>query len=167
MTNKLSTFFFALSYLSLSFTVVSCQQASKSSKEKVEAYDKTIEHFRILDEMAMDAIRGKDMPSKDSYLLNLKKTALGNWVECVNLFDDAKKIGLPAYLEENRTQLSQYANLRILQAQLFIKTVEEDTDKYFKSIDSMEQVITDHLNNIGDQHTDTDTSNLIPLKRSE
>lgn len=60
-------------------------QATK--KDDSEKFSSTVEHFNILEEMALDAMRLRDTTTKESFLLNLKETALADWAECVNVLD--------------------------------------------------------------------------------
>ena len=100
-----------------------------------------LEHFNILEEIALDAMRFRDTTTNENYLLNLKKTALTDWAECVNVLELAKKMDLPPAMETYRKHLIDYSNHRLQQTLLLIKATEEQTDKYKESIDSVQQEI--------------------------
>ena len=57
-----------------------------------------MEHFGALEELALEAMRHSDTTSKEVYLTQLRKTALIDWAECVNLFDEAEKFELSPQL---------------------------------------------------------------------
>jgi hypothetical protein len=149
--------------------IFSCTQAStKKKKNAREEYFKKVEHFTILEEMAAEAMNRVDTMSDQTYLHNLKKTALVDWTECVNLCDEAKQLDLPPELEENRKQLSLYSNYRIQQTLLFIKAEEEKTDKYKDGIDSIQLLIYELYKEMSEKNElqyQNDTTNLLPLKQ--
>jgi rhomboid protease GluP len=113
-----------------------------SKKDDSEKFSRTLEHFSILEEIAIEAMQKSDTTTKEMFLSNLKKTALIDWAECVNLFDEAEKLELPNYIEEYRVSLLEYSKQRVQQTLLIIKSEEEQTDKYNRSIDSIQSKIT-------------------------
>lgn len=118
----------------------------------VEKFSRVREHFSVLEEIAIEAMRGADSLSKEEYLLGLQKTALVDWTECVNLMDESGKLLLPEYLQKIRADLRLYAEYRIEQTILYIKAKEEETDRYNKSIDSLNQLIIDIAGNVTDEN---------------
>ena len=108
-----------------------------------EKFSSTVEHFNILEEIALDAMRLRDTTTKESFLLNLKETALADWAECVNVLDLAEKLDLPPHIESYRRHLIDYANHRLQQTLLLIKSSEEQTEKYRGSIDSVQKKINE------------------------
>jgi rhomboid protease GluP len=113
-----------------------------SKKDDSEKFSRTLEHFSILEEIAIEAMQQSDTITKEMFLSNLKKTALIDWAECVNLFDEAEKFELPNHIEEYRLGLLEYSKQRVQQTLLIIKSEEEQTDKYNRSIDSIQSKIT-------------------------
>lgn len=109
--------------------------------ENTSEFSKTMEHFGALEELALEAMQPNDTTSKEAYLEQLKKTALNDWVHCVNLFEEADKMELTPGLEELRTNMLQYSKDRLQQTLLVIKATEEETDKYASGIDSIQKKI--------------------------
>jgi rhomboid protease GluP len=101
-----------------------------------EKFSRSLEHFSILEEMAMDAMQPSDTVSKEIFLTGLRKTALIDWTECINLMDEAEKLDLPERLDSLRVDLAYYASSRVQQTLLYIKANEEATNKYNHGIDS-------------------------------
>jgi hypothetical protein len=162
----LKVFIAAVVFLSVA---CACSLAPAKKNDEREEYGKKLEHFDILEEIASEAMNKRDTMSDETYLMNLKKTALVDWAECVNLFDEAKQLELPPALEENRKKMSSYADQRIQQTLLLIKAVEEKTDKYNRDIDSIDQQIRQLVEQIkenGDLDYRRDTSALLPLRES-
>lgn len=110
-------------------------------KDDSEKFSRTMEHFGALEELALEAMQPSDTTSKEVYLTQLRKTALTDWAECVNLFDEAEKFDLSPRLQTFRGDMLKYSNHRLQQTLLFIKTAEEETDKYQNSIDSIQKEI--------------------------
>ena len=106
-----------------------------------EKFSRAVEHFNVLEEIALDAMRLTDTTTKENFLLNLKKTALMDWAECVNVLDIAEKLDLPPQVENYRIHLIEYSNHRLQQTLLLIKASEEETEKYRGSIDSVQKKI--------------------------
>ncbi len=106
-----------------------------------EKFASTVEHFNILEEIALDAMRLRDTTTQEAFLLNLKETALADWAECVNVLELAEKMDLPPHIENYRHHLIEYSNHRLQQTLLLIKASEEKTDKYRESIDSVQKKI--------------------------
>lgn len=109
--------------------------------DDTEKFASTVEHFSILEEMALDAMRIRDTTTQESLLLNLKETALTDWAECVNVLELAEKMDLPPHLESYRHHLIEYSNHRLQQTLFLIKATEEKTEKYRTSIDSVQTKI--------------------------
>ena len=114
-----------------------------TKKDDREKFSSTVEHFNILEEMALDAMRLRDTTTKKNFLLNLKETALADWAECVNVLDLAEKLDLPPHIESYRMHLIEYSNHRLQQTLLLIKSSEEQTEKYRGSIDSVQKKINE------------------------
>ena len=110
-------------------------------KDDSEKFSRTMEHFGALEELALEAMQSSDTTSKDVYLNQLKKTALNDWAECVNLFDEAEKFDLSPRLQTVRADMLNYSKHRVQQTLLVIKAAEEETDKYQNSIDSIQKEI--------------------------
>ena len=106
-----------------------------------EEFSKTLEHFAALEELAIGAMQPGDTASKEQYLSELKKTALNDWVECVNLFERADKLDLPAAMQVIRNDMLQYSKDRVQQTLLVIKATEEESDQYNIAIDSVQKKI--------------------------
>ena len=106
-----------------------------------EKFSRTMEHFGALEELALEAMQPSDTTSKEVFLTQLKKTALTDWVECVNLFEEAEKFKMSPSLQALRVNMLQYSNQRLQQTLLFIKAAEEETDKYGSGIDSIQKEI--------------------------
>jgi hypothetical protein len=119
------------------------KENSTVKKDDKEKFSRTVEHFNILEGIALDAMRLRDTTTKENFLLNLKETALTDWAECVNVLDLAEKLDLPPYIESYRLHLIEYSNHRLQQTLLLIKSSEEQTEKYRGSIDSVQQKINE------------------------
>lgn len=119
------------------------KESSTVKKDDTEKFSSTVEHFNILEEIALDAMRLRDTTTQESFLMNLKETALTDWVECVNVLELAEKMELPPHMESYRKHLIEYSNHRLQQTLLLIKASEEQTEKYRGRIDSVQQKITE------------------------
>lgn len=107
-----------------------------------------LEHFSLLEEIAIDAMHPRDTMSKPAFIKNLQMTALQDWVECVNLMDESEKFSLPPGMQELRADLKAYASQRIQETQLYIKANEEGTNRYNKQIDSLHTEINQLMEKI-------------------
>lgn len=116
---------------------------SEVKKDDREKFSSTVEHFNILEEMALEGMRLRDTIKKERFLLNLKETALLDWAECVNVLDMAEKLNLPPYIESYRLHLIEYSNHRLQQTLLLIKATEEQTEKYRGGMDSIQKKINE------------------------
>ena len=125
--------------LAVFFYLKNPQSAIK--KDDSEKFSRTMEHFGALEELALEAMQLSDTTSKDVYLNQLRKTALNDWAECVNLFDEAEKFDLSPRLQTVRADMLNYSKHRVQQTLLVIKAAEEQTDKYQISIDSIQKEI--------------------------
>jgi hypothetical protein len=114
---------------------------STIKKDDREKFASTVEHFNILEEMALDAMRLRNTTTQETFLLNLKQTALTDWAECVNVLELAEKMDLPPHIENYRLHLIEYSNHRLQQTLLLIRASEEKTEKYRGSIDSVQKKI--------------------------
>ncbi|MEP7373886.1 MAG: hypothetical protein ABI675_10885 [Chitinophagaceae bacterium] len=112
-------------------------------KDNREKFSSTVEHFNILEEIALNAMRLRDTTTKEDFLLNLKETALTDWAECVNVLEEAEKLNLPPNIENYRLRLMEYSNHRLQQTLFLIKATQEQTEKYRSSIDSVQQKINE------------------------
>lgn len=106
-----------------------------------ESFSRTMEHFAALEELALEAMQSGDTTTKDVYLERLKKTALTDWVHCVDLFEESKTLKLDPKLGSIRETMLQYSNHRVQQTLLYIRAVEEDSDRYTPGIDSIQREI--------------------------
>lgn len=125
--------------------------APEQKTEKVsdsEKFIKKLEHFSLLEEIAIDAMHPRDTMSKPSFIKALQKTALQDWVECVNLMDESEKFLLPPDMQELRSDLKAYANHRIQETQLYIRANKEGTNRYNKQIDSLHTEINQLMEKI-------------------
>lgn len=113
------------------------------------------EHFFILNDMALEAIQPNDTLSEKEMLVRLKKTALKDWVECINLMDETEAFDLTPHQREQRNVMREYANHRVSQVRLMILAAEEQTDKYNRSIDSVEQQIVRVLEGFEEENEPT------------
>jgi hypothetical protein len=123
------------------FLFFSRKESPALKKDDREKFASTVEHFNILEEMALDAMRIRDTTTQESLLLNLKETALTDWAECVNVLELAEKMDLPPHIESYRHHLIEYSNHRLQQTLFLIRATEEKTNKYRASIDSVQQKI--------------------------
>jgi peroxiredoxin family protein len=110
-------------------------------KDDREKFASTVEHFNILEEMALDAMRLRDTTTQETFLQNLKETALTDWADCVNVLELAEKMDLPPHIENYRNHLVEYSNHRLQQTLFLIRAAEEKTEKYRESIDSVQKKI--------------------------
>lgn len=117
--------------------------SSTVKKDDREKFSSTVEHFNILEEMALDAMRIRDTITQESFLVNLKETALTDWAECVNVLELAEKMELPPNFENYRKHLIEYSNHRLQQTLFLIRATEEKTQKYRGSIDSVQKKINE------------------------
>lgn len=122
----------------------SCKEAKPAETvNPTEKFAAAVEHFNILEEMSLTAMRLSDTTSRESYMANLKETALPNWAECINVLDLAEKLELPASMENYRLHLIDYSNQRLQQTLLLIKAYEQPKGMYQGSIDSIQQKINE------------------------
>ncbi len=116
-------------------------QGTGIKNDDTEKFSRTMEHFSVLEEIALEAMQPSDTTSKEVYLTRLRKTALNDWVDCVTLFEEAEKFKLNPALQSLRVNMLQYSNHRLQQTLLFIKAAEEETEKYSTSLDSIQKQI--------------------------
>lgn len=119
------------------------KESSAVKKDDREKFASTVEHFNILEEIALDAMRLRDTTTQESLLENLKQTALTDWAECVNVLELAEKMDLPPHIESYRKHLIEYSNHRLQQTLFLIRATEEQTEKYGGSIDSVQKKINE------------------------
>ncbi len=117
-------------------------------RDDSEAFVKKMEHFSILESMALEAMQPADTASQETFLKELRKTALSNWADCVNLMDETEKMALPENLIETRSQMKQYAAQRVQQTLLYIRSLQENTNAYDHSIDSLLNEIEKTVNRL-------------------
>jgi rhomboid protease GluP len=110
-------------------------------KDDSERFSRTMEHFGALEELALEAMHPADTVPEATYLKELKKTALTDWVECVNLFEEAEKFALPPRLKTLRADMLEYSKHRVQQTLMVIKAAEGKTERYKPGIDSIEEQI--------------------------
>ena len=72
------------------------KENARLKKDDREKFASTVEHFNILEEIALDAMRLRDTTTQETFLLNLKETALTDWAECVNVLELAEKMEFTA-----------------------------------------------------------------------
>lgn len=110
-------------------------------KDDSEKFSKTMEHFAALEELALEAMQNSDTISKDTYMEQLTKTALNDWVHCVTLFEEAEKFELSKRFQTLRGDMLEYSKHRLQQTLLFIKAAEVVDDRYNSGLDSIQNVI--------------------------
>lgn len=132
--------------------VTSEQEKREEERKNNEKFSSTLEHFRILEEMALEAMEPADTLTKAEALKALQKTALVDWTECVNLMEQSKDLLLPERMHRLRKGLIQYSNQRMQQTFLMIKAREEETNKYQPGLDSIQQVITEQMAKIREEY---------------
>lgn len=116
-------------------------KAERKKREDDDKFQRLVRHFDILQDIAIEAMQSTDTTDKERHAANLDRTALSNWVECVNLMDEGKKLVLTGEMENVRLTLREYANHRIQETLLLIKSASENTYKYNHAIDSIQQLI--------------------------
>lgn len=117
-------------------------------RDDSEAFFKKMEHFSILESMALEAMQPSDTTSQETFMNELRKTALSNWADCVNLMDETEKMILPENLINTRTQMKQYASQRVQQTLLYIRALEENTNTYDRRMDSLRNEIDKTVNEL-------------------
>lgn len=116
-------------------------KAERKRREDDEKFQRLLTHFGLLHEIAIEAMTQSDTTNTEMYVADLNKVALNDWVECVNLMDEASSFSLTKEMESLRVNLHEYANHRIQETLLLIKSIKENTHKYNHSIDSIQQII--------------------------
>jgi rhomboid protease GluP len=116
-------------------------KAERKKREDDDKFQRLVKHFDILQDIAIEAMESTDTTDKERHAANLDRTAFKNWVECVNLMDEGAKLVLTAEMENVRLTLREYANHRIQETLLLIKSASENTYKYSHAIDSIQQLI--------------------------
>jgi hypothetical protein len=110
-------------------------------KTDTEKFNKKLEHFNLLDDIAFEALNDIDTLSKEEKQELFKETILNDWTECVNLMDEAASLTVNEEQEAVRKKLLQYAKLRVEQTLLRMKMNEENNKNYEQRIDSFQQEI--------------------------
>jgi hypothetical protein len=110
-------------------------------KTDIEKFNKKLEHFNLLDDIAFEALSDIDTLSKEEKQELFKETILNDWTECVNLMDEAASLTVNEEQEAVRKKLLQYAKLRVEQTLLRMKMNEENNKNYEQRIDSFQQEI--------------------------
>ncbi|MBP7554677.1 MAG: rhomboid family intramembrane serine protease [Chitinophagaceae bacterium] len=131
-------------------TTVSYLNVNKRAivRDDSEAFFKKMEHFSILESMALEAMQPSDTASQQTFMNELRKTALTNWADCVNLMDETENMALPENLINTRTQMKQYASQRVQQTLLYIRALEENSNTYDRQMDSLRSEIDKTVNEL-------------------
>jgi rhomboid protease GluP len=116
-------------------------KSDRRMREDDDKFKRAVQHFDILQEIALEAMYVPDSTNPERYLKDLSDVALNDWVECVNLMDEASSLSLTEEMETLRKKLHVYSNHRIEETLLLIKSKKENTDRYNHSIDSIQQLI--------------------------
>lgn len=124
--------------------LASCKQKSGSNYKMSDAemFSAKLQQYKIIDEMAVEALMSYDTVSQQEYLKTLKETVLPDWVDCVDLMDESKNLVISLPLKEDlRAALKLYASHRIEETKIMIRMYEEKEMAYKKGLDSMRQLI--------------------------
>jgi rhomboid protease GluP len=127
-------------------------RTEKQEEADTEKFSRIKEHFTILDELALEAIQPSDTLTREEFLTRLRKTALIDWTECINLMDESETLLLPAHSEKLRADLRQYSIQRVQETLLRIKANEEATNQYNHGIDSIQQLIDEIVKKINEEN---------------
>lgn len=127
-------------YLSILLALFSCSSRKEEpKKDDSQLFSSKLEHFDLLEDIALDAMKRNPKKDTEIYLKELKKTALTDWAECVNLMDEAAKLKIDDENESLRKDLHRYATQRIEQTRLYIRAEEDPgSHKFDNQIDSIE-----------------------------
>lgn len=130
--------------------LISCHLGKKEPKpDDSQLFLNKIEHFELLEEIAIESVAKQNAFTASAFLKELKTVALKDWVECVNLMDESKKLKLDQENESLRKDLHRYASMRIEETKLLISELQEQpTKKYDNSIDSIRFEISEILRDI-------------------
>jgi hypothetical protein len=123
--------------------VFKAKRSPATKKDDREKFSSTVEHFNILEEMALDAMRLRDTTTKEKFFVEFEGNGacrLGGMCERFRL---SRKTDLPPHIENYRMHLIEYSNHRLQQTLLLIKSSEEQTEKYRGSIDSVQKKINE------------------------
>jgi rhomboid protease GluP len=124
-------------------------EASRKEQDNENArFESKLVHFDALQAVAVDIMTNKAKLIREEYLKAMKRTALDNWAESVNLMDEAGKLKLSEPMEQLRKDIAAYSDYRIEQTKLLIRRVEENTDKYDAQLDSLSNLIQPLLDKV-------------------
>lgn len=99
-------------------------------KNPMGEYNVIIKEFQQLENSALKVYELAELTSPDSTALQIQNITIPNFIKCRALVERAEKIDLPEELRPLVFQLGRYVEVRLEEAALRKKALEENTDKY-------------------------------------
>lgn len=110
-----------------------------------DEYNEKLENFSMLELEALEVFQGIEFKD-DQQVLDEMRESMTIWQQIKTLVESMKSMeGLPQELTDQNNLFSRYTDLRIIEGELIIKTLEESTDKYNLSIEQIRQQIDEVL----------------------
>lgn len=124
-----------ISALLLGTTIVISSFYVTSSKDDATAYQKHIEQFAKIEEVAVSPLKNLNDPS---LLKQVSTITQPKWAEAKKIMDETAGYKLSSGLKKNQDLLRQYIDLRIQQTDLIILVLQghEDANKELESVSS-------------------------------
>jgi rhomboid protease GluP len=101
-------------------------------------YDSYMQDFSTNEELALGIYHMPENTSKASYLQAIKEEGIYNWKVNIGIINQAEKLDISQNLHDRNRLLLKYCELRISAYELIYKAIDEDTEQYQPTIDSID-----------------------------
>jgi rhomboid protease GluP len=112
-----------------------------SKMVQTHEYNAKVQHFSSLETLALEAYQYDNSQPEAEYLKGLEETVLNNWLECVNLMQEASGLRLNSKQKQITGLLQKYASERVDEARLMIRILREDSDEYTEELNAKRKQI--------------------------
>ncbi len=112
-----------------------------SKMVQTDEYNAKVQHFSSLETLALEAYQYDNSQPEAEYLKGLEETVLNNWLECVNLMQEASGLRLNSKQKQITGLLQKYASERVDEARLMIRILREDSDQYTEELNAKRKQI--------------------------
>lgn len=115
---------------------------------QTDEYNKRVEHFSTLEALALEAYQNTNQLGDSEYLEAMEATVLNNWLECVNLMQEASGLRLNSKQKQLTGLLQKYASERVEEARIMIKILREASEEHSEELDAKRQQINQSIEEI-------------------
>jgi rhomboid protease GluP len=115
--------------------------AYKTTPNDIVKYDKRINEFIGMEEMALSFYQLPPSASSEDKLYELNERGIYYWKECIKLTMELDKLDLPELVHGRDELLIEYCQLRIKSYEFIAQSIRENTNQYQPKIDSLNKSI--------------------------